>query len=223
MNQKLKLVGPTRSPERQALAGAQAAHVDARHAADAARAAAERARGLLVAAKGKHATAGAALAAARENAIGAATSEGASPVDLRELRRAEADARDQVDIAAEALRRAEAATVAPERAERHLHEAIEVAADAVLAANFEVTYDAALAAARMMARLAWLAERMGEASDAYDGTAHRRAGDARCLNPRSTLPVAEVNDAEAAARAEFDAARAALLTDADANLPEICR
>ena len=106
----LKLVSATRTPERQTLADAIAASAEAATSADAVRSTVERARGALVAAQMKHSTAESLLAEARERAIGAITArDGAQPAGLAELRRAEADAADDVEIAREALARAEAA------------------------------------------------------------------------------------------------------------------
>jgi len=220
---KLRLVAPVRSAERTTLADAITAHADAHQAADKARSAAERTRGAMAAAKAKHGTAESVLNEARERAIGAVTGEdAAAPApDLTGLRRAVADAADDVEIAREALTRAETAAESSERAERQAREAIEAAADGVLAAAFDHIYDAALAAARKMARLAWIAECAGRMSNQYDGTAHRRAGSAQCLNPGVTLPVGEVQGAQEAARAEFEAARRGLAADADFALPEL--
>ena len=136
---KLHLVAPVRSPEREALGRAIAAHTEARTAADTARAAAERGRGSLVAAQLKHGTAETALTTARERAIGDMTVPDGSgrTLDLRELRRAEADARDDVELCREALTRAETALVEPERAERYAREHLDEAADAVLAGEIE--------------------------------------------------------------------------------------
>ncbi len=102
---------------------------------DAARAVAERSRGALVKARQAHAAAEAALAEAREAAVGAIAEEGVQPTGLKDLRRAAAEAFDEVDLALEAVRRAEASLSGLEDAGRRAQAGVDGAARAVLAAD----------------------------------------------------------------------------------------
>ena len=207
-SERLRLVPPSRTPEREVLAEAIAALAEARSASGVTDATVDRAQASLAAAQARHREAEGALAEARERAIGAVTATcGVQPPDLKELRRNVADALDDVDIAGQAVKRAEVATVDVGYRERKAQEALEETANAVLAADFDRTFEAATAAARKMARLAWIAEKMGFASP-HD-LASKRYGAAQCLNPQRVLPSWDVGALQDAARAEFDAARAA--------------
>jgi len=226
---KLRIVPPARSAERATLADAIAAHADARQAADTARAAAERGRGSLVAAQLMHGTAETALTAARERAIGDMTVPDGSgrTLDLRELRRAEADARDDVELCREALTRAEAALVAPERAERYAREHLDEAADAVLAGEIERVEVAVYEAHRAWTCSLLVAQRLAAAVSPF--TASQAERNFRNFYGVRALswpgPVNGADDAIMQAKARvvgpWEAVRAALLTDPDAALPEL--
>jgi len=226
---KLHLVAPVRSAERATLADAIAAHTEARTAADTARAAAERGRGSLVAAQLKHGTAETALTAARERAIGDMTVLDGSgrTLDLRELRRAEADARDDVALCREALTRAEAALVEPGRAERYAREHLDEAADAVLAGEIERVEAAVYEAHRAWTCSLLVAQRLAAAVSPF--TASQAERNFRNFYGVRALswpgPVNGADDAITHAKARvvgpWETARAALLTDADAALPEV--
>jgi len=226
---KLRIVPPARSAERATLADAIAAHADARQAADTARAAAERGRGSLVAAQLKHGTAETALTAARERAIGDMTVPDGSgrTLDLRELRRAEADARDDVELCREALTRAEASLVEPERAERYARESVDAVADAVLAGEIERVEAAVDEAHRAWTCSLLVAQRLAAAVTPFTGSqAERNFRNFYITRALSWPgPVNGADDAITHAKARvlgpWEAARAALLTDADAALPEL--
>lgn len=218
----LKLVAPSRSPERQALADAIADAAEIQQLAATARAAVERARGRMVAAQSVLSLAEGHLADARERAIGAATAEdGVQPEGLKEARRAVMEATDDLDIATTATKRAEDAATAMEEAERIAVDKIAAAAKAVLAEGFDETYAAAKALAERMARLAWIAEAMGFACDDNDGTSHRRYSKAQTLNPQMVVWNDDAQRVRDGAKAEVAAARAALLSNPDAPLPEV--
>ncbi len=226
---KPRIVTPVRSAERAALADAIAAHTEARIAADTARAAAEHGRGSLVAAQLKHGTAETALTAARERAIGDMTVPDGSgrTLDLRELRRAEADARDDVALCREALTRAEAALVEPERAERYAREHLDEAADAVLAGDIERVQAAVDEAHRAWTRSLIVASRLAAAVSPFTASLTERNFRNHYLGHGLTWPgpMNEAHDAITQAKARvfgpWEAARAALLTDPDAALPAV--
>ncbi len=225
---KLRIVPPARSAERETLAAAIAAHTEARTAADKARSAAERARGGLAAAKVKHGAAETAFADARERALGAATSQdGTPPPELKDLRRAEADARDDDALAAEALTRAEAALVEPERVERYAREHLDEAADAVLAGDIERVEAAVDEAHRAWTCSLLVAQRLAAAVSPF--TASQTERNFRNFYGTRALtwpgPVNAAHDAITHAKARvlgpWEAARAALLADAAALLPKV--
>ncbi len=225
----LKLVTPARSAEREALADAIAAHADARQAADKARSGAERARGAMAAAKAKHGTAESVLNEGKEQAIGAATREdAAAPApDLTGLRRAEADAADDVAIAAEAVHRAETALEDPERAERYAREHLDEAADAVLAGEIDRAEAAVDEAHRAWTCSLLVAQRLAQSVSPF--TASQTERNFRNFYGTRALswpgPVNGADDAIMQAKARvlgpWEAARAALLADPDAALPEV--
>ncbi len=207
MSKALKLV-PT--PERQALAEAVAAGTEAGRIADAARSVVEKARGRLVAAQTAHSRAESLLGEARERAIGGARQEG-----LSDLRRAVADAADDVEIAREALSRAEAATGDAEYADRKAREATEAAASAVVAANAGRVWAAAEASKRETARLEAVfyevANHLPISSNPADNLMRQRTSQIYYLDERAFRE----------AMAPWKASYAELLLDADAPLPEI--
>ena len=196
-------------------------------AANAARAVAERARGRLVQARMAHDAAEAALVDAREAAIGAATAEdGVQPPDLKTLRRAVADAADDIDIAGEAARRAEGALIDPEHAERRSIASIEAAARAVLYADFDKrinALDAMVARFKTdaLAHAAWLRAAVPsqgvwtpqKAKDLQRADALIR-GLVSLGEPIRTTPY-EIGDAW------FSAALSSLMQDPSAPLPEM--
>ncbi len=226
---KLHLVTPARSAEREALADAIAAYTEARTVADTARAAAERGRGSLVAAQLKHGTAESVLTAARERAIGDMTVADGSgrTLDLRDLRRAEADARDDVELCREALTRAKAALVDPERAERYAREHLDEAADAVLAGQIERAQAAVDEAHRAWTHSLIVASRLAAAISPFTASLNERNFRNHYLGHGLTWPgpMNEAHDAITQAKARvvgpWEVARAALLADADAPLPEV--
>ncbi len=226
---KLHLVAPVRSAERATLADAIAAHTEARTAADTARAAAERGRGSLVAAQLKLVTAETALTAARERAIGDMTVPDGSgrTLDLRELRRAEADARDDVALCREALTRAEAALVEPERAERYGREALDAAADSVLAGEIARVEAAVDEAHRNWTCSLLVAARIAAAVSPFTASQTERNFRNHFLGHGLTWPgpMNEAHDAIMHAKARvlgpWEAARAALCADPDTAVPEL--
>ncbi len=226
---KLRLVPPARSAEREALADAIRVHADAGQAADKARSAAERARGGLVAAQLKHGTAETALTTARERAIGDMTVPDGSgrTLDLRELRRAAADARDDVDLCREALTRAEAGLVDPERAERYAREHLDEAANAVLAGEIERVEAAVDEAHKAWTHSLIVASRLAAAVSPFTASQTER-NFRNSYGPRVLTwpgPMNGAHDAIEHAKARvvgpWEAARAALLVDPDAPLPRV--
>ena len=225
---KLHLVAPVRSAERATLADAIAAHTEARIAADKARSAAERARGSLAAAKAKHGTAEGLFTEARERAIGAATSQdGTPPPELKDLRRADADAADDVEIAAEALTRAEATLVDPERGERYAREAVNAAVDAVLAGEIDRVEAAVDEAHRAWMCIILVAQRLAAAVSPFTASQTERNFRNRYLGHGLTWPGPmneaheAIVDAKARVHEPWEAARAALFSDPDAPLPRV--
>ncbi len=227
--EKLRIVPSARSPEREALAAAIQAHADVTKTADAARAKAERARGSLVAAQLRHGTADRHLAAAREVAIGDITVPDATgrTLDLRELRRAEADAREDVEVAREALARAEASLEDPERDERRAREALDAAADAVIAGERERAQAAVDEAHKALTRARIVAARIADAVLPFTDSPAERYFRNGHVSPVLTWPGAvsgSWNAIEAAKKsvlAPWNAASAALRADPDAPLPEV--
>ncbi len=226
---KLRIVPPARSAEREILADAIAAHTEARAAADKARAAAERGRGSLVAAQLKHGTAETALTAARERAIGDMTVPDGSgrTLDLRDLRRAVADARDDVDLCREALTRAEAGLVDPERAERYAREHLDETADAVLAGEIDRAEAAVDEAHRAWTCSILVAARIAAAVSPFTTSLAERNFRNRYLGHGLTWPgpISEAHDAITQAKARvvgpWEAALTALRTDPNTPLPEV--
>jgi len=226
---KLRIVPPVRSAERATLADAIAAHADAHQAADKARSAAERTRGAMAAAKAKHGTAESVLNEARERAIGAVTGEdAAAPApDLTGLRRAEADAADDVAIAAEAVHRAETALEDPERAERYAREHLDEAADAVLASEIERVEAAVDKAHRAWTCSLIVAQRLAAAVSPFTASLAERNFRNHFLGHGLTWPGPmnaahdAIVDAKARVLGPWEAARAALLTDPDTVVPEL--
>jgi len=226
---KLHVLTPVRPIQRQVLADAIAAHADARQAADTARTAAERGRGGLVAAQLKHGTAETALTTARERAIGDMTVPDGSgrTLDLRELRRAEADARDDVELCREALTRAEAALVEPERTERYAREHLDEAADAVLAGEIDRAEAAVDEAHRAWTCSLLVASRLAAAISPFTASLTERNFRNHYLGHGLTWPgpMNEVHDAITQAKARvlgpWEAALTALRTDPDAPLPQV--
>ena len=126
---------------RGALADAIVTMRDRVEEANVARATATRARGAAVRASMAEDQARAALDEAKERAIQAASTDGAA-VDLKALRRAAADAADDLEIATEAVRRAEAAIEEPVYQEQRAREGVGIAARAVLYADFKTRFAA---------------------------------------------------------------------------------
>ena len=219
MRPALKSVPAGRTPEREELADAIKALAEARAAATSTGSIVERARGALVKAQMRFSTAESLLAEARERAIGAVTAEdGAQPADMKNLRRDVADARDDVDIAAEALKRAEATASGPGNSESLALWRVEAAADAVLALEAETAADALRATRDQLRRLEAITVRLVNFMH-RDHPALPRLG-----SLRDAIRFPGDNESEAirnAALAPWNAARQALLMDADAAVPEV--
>ena len=219
MRPALKSVAAGRSPERAELADAIRALADARAAATSTGATVERARGRLVAAQSALSTAESLLAEARERAVVSITAEdGAQPADLRDLRRAVTDARDDVDLAAEAVRRAEEAATSPTSGESSALWRVEGAVDAVLAGRAQEAADALRKAQAEARRLEAVTTRL-------IGFCRRDHRDLRRLQSlRDAIRFNGDSESEAiraAALAPWTAARSALLADPDFVLPEV--
>ena len=143
--------------------------------------------------------------------------DGAS-ADLRALRLAAADARDDVDLMAEAVRRAEDAATSPTSSEASAQWRLEAAADAVLALEAQTAADALRRAQAEVHRLEAIVVRLVGFTRRNDPALRRLHG----LRDAIRFP----GDAESEAIRDqalrpWNLARAALLTDADAALPEV--
>jgi len=217
---KLRIVTPARSAERATLADAIAEAAPAVAAADKARAAAEAARGQLASAVGAVPAAERAVAEAKTRMVEDPSAERA---ELRALRQAETDARDDVEIAREIAGRAEAALTEAERSARYAADRVESAADGVVVASFAPALDAAECVGRQFGRLAFVAAIIAQSGDHWSGERTLLTGRAETLNAHFAFR--GDTDAVAAARQEaqapWHAARAALLADADAPLPRV--
>ena len=217
---KLRIVPPVRSPEREALAVAIAEAAPAVAAVDKARAAAEGARGQLALAVGAVPAAERAVADAKTRLV---EDPHASRAELRALRQAETDARDDIEIAREIAGRAEAALTEAERSARYAADRVESAVDGVVVASFAPALDAAECVGRQFGRLAFVAAIIAQAGDHWSGERTLLTGRVETLNAHFAFR--GDTDAVAAARQEaqapWHAARAALLADADAPLPRV--
>lgn len=217
---KLRIVPPVRSPEREALAVAIAEAAPAVAAVDKARAAAEGARGQLALAVGAVPAAERAVADAKTRLV---EDPHASRAELRALRQAETDARDDIEIAREIAGRAEAALTEAERSARYAADRVESAVDGVVVASFAPALDAAECVGRQFGRLAFTAAFIAQSGDHWSGERTLLTGRVETLNAHFAFR--GDTDAVAAARQEaqapWHAARAALLADADAPLPGV--
>ncbi len=217
---KLRIVPPARSPEREALADAIAEAAPAVAAVDKARAAAEAARGQLASAVGAVPAAERAVADAKTRLVEDPSAERA---ELRALRQAETDARDDVEIARELAGRAEAALAEAERATRYAADRVESAVDGVVVASFAPAIEAAECVGRQFGRLAFTAAIIAQAGNHWSGERTLLTGRVETLNAHFAFrgDTAAVAAARQEAQAPWHAARAALFRDADAPLPEL--
>ena len=217
---KLRIVPPARSAEREALADAIAEAAPAVAAVDKARAAAEAARGQVASAVGAVPAAERSVAEAKTHII---DNPHASRAELRALRQAETDARDDFEIAREVASSAEAVLAEAELAARYAADKVESAVDGVVVASFAPALDAAECAGRQFGRLAFVAAIVAQAGDHWSGERTLLTGRVETLNAHFAFR--GDTDAIAAARQEaqapWEAARAALLTNANAALPEV--
>lgn len=216
----LKLAPAALSVERVALAEAIAEAAPKRAAADKARAAAEAARGSLALACDAVPAAERAAEAAKTYLV---ENPHAPRVDLRAARQAAADAVDDLAIAREVSARADAAEVDAARSARYAAETVASAIDAVLAAAFPTAIEAAERAARHAAGLAYVAIELGSAGNLFNGERNAMMSRAQALNPHIAFgrDGSAADAARAAAAAPWHAARAALVIDPAAPLPEV--
>jgi len=217
---KLRIVPPARSPEREALGRAIAEAAPAVAAVDKARAAAEAARGQLASAVGAVPAAERAVAEAKAHIV---DNPHATRAELRALRLAETDARNDFEIAREVASSAEAVLAEAERAARYAADRVESAVDGVVVASFAPALDAAECVGRQFGRLAFMAAFIAQSGDHWSGERTLLTGRVETLNAHFSFR--GDTDAVAAARQEaqapWHAARAALLADADAPLPRV--
>jgi len=220
MSKALKLVTPTRSAEREALADAIAEAAPAVAAVDKARVAAEAARGQLASAVGAVPTAERAVADAKTRMV---EDPHASRAELRALRQAETDARDDVEIAREIAGRAEAALTEAERSARYAHDKVASAAGAVVVACFAPALEAAERAGREFAHLAFAADAIARFADHWTGEQTQLRGLVGTMNAQFVYrnDGAALEAAQEGASAPWRAAHAALLADANAPLPKV--
>ena len=157
MKTALKLV-TSANPERLAVAQAIAEAAPARAAVDKARTAAEAARGAFADALGAVPAVERAVAEAKTRLI---ENPAADRSELRTLRQAETDARDDLEIAQEVAARAELRLADAERSAHYAAEAVQRSADLVIVASFEPALKAAEEAAKEFAQLAF--DHLGQA------------------------------------------------------------
>ncbi len=209
----------TQDPERQALAAAIANAAPAKAEVEEARATAQAGRNALEEAIG-------AVPAAERAVAGKARLIENPAGDRSELRRSRqtvADAVDDLEIAKEVARRTELAAVDAERSIRYVTNAVKRAADTVIVSGFNAALEAAETAGRGFARLTFAAAAIAEAGDAYNGERTRLVGSVAALNAHLAFR-GDAGAAEAvrqAAQGPWNAAREALLVDAEALLPEV--
>ncbi len=217
---KLRIVPPVRSPEREALAVAIAEAAPAVAAVDKARAAAEGARGQLALAVGAVPAAERAVADAKTRLV---EDPHASRAELRALRQAETDARDDIEIAREIAGRAEAALTEAERSARYARDKAASAAGAVMVACFAPALEAAERAGREFARLAFAADAIARFADHWTGEQTQLRGLVGTMNAQFVYRSdgAALEAAQEGASAPWRAAHAALLGDPDAPLPKV--
>ena len=217
---KLRIVPPARTAERETLGRAIDEAAPAVAAVDKARVAAEAARGQLASAVGAVPAAERAVAEAKAHIV---DNPHASRAELRALRLAETDARDDFEIAREVASSAEAVLAEAERSARYAADRVESAVDGVVVASFAPALDAAECVGRQFGRLAFVAAIIAQAGDHWSGERTLLTGRVETLNAHFAFRGDK--DAVAAARQEaqapWHAARAALLADADAPLPRV--
>ena len=220
MGKALKLVVPSRSPERETLADAIAEAAPAVAAVDKARVAAEAARGQLASAVGAIPAAERAVAEAKARLVEDPSAERA---ELRALRQAETDARDDLEIAREIAGRAEAALTEAERSASYARDKVESAADAVMVACFAPALEAAERAGREFAHLAFAADAIARFADHWTGEQTQLRGLVGTMNAQFVYrnDGAALEAAQEGASAPWRAAHAALLGDPDAPLPRV--
>ena len=219
MKPALKVVATT-TPERANLAAAIAEAAPAVAEVDKARSKAEAARGAFASALGAVPAAERAVAEAKAHLIEDPSSDRSS---LRSLRQAETDARDDLEIAREVVARAEAVLVEVERAAKFAMKRIEAAADAVIVANFAPALDAAERAGREFGRLAFAARIIASAGNNWNGERTQLMATVDSLNAHFAFrgDPAAIASARHSGQVPWQIARDALLTNADAVLPEI--
>ncbi len=217
---KLHLVPAARSPEREALSRAIAEAAPAVAEVDKARAAAEAARGHLASAVGAVPAAERAVADAKTRLV---EDPSTSRAELRALRQAETDARDDVEIARELAGRAEAALTEAERSARYAADKVESAAGAVMVACFAPALEAAERAGREFAHLAFAADAIARFADHWTGEQTQLRGLVGTMNAQFVYrnDAAALEAAQEGASAPWRAAHAALLADANAPLPKV--
>jgi hypothetical protein len=217
---KLRIVPPVRSAERETLADAIAEAAPVVAAVDKARVAAEAARGQLALAVGAVPSAERAVAAVKARMVEDPSAERA---ELRALRQAETDARDDVEIAREIAARAESALNEAERSARYAADKVASAAGAVVVACFAPALEAAERAGREFAHLAFAADAIAGFADHWTGEQTQLRGLVGTLNPQFVFrsDAAALEAAQAGASAPWRAAHAALLSDANAPLPRV--
>ena len=212
------------SPERETLAAAIAQAAPSRDAADKARRAAETARGALALALGAVPAAERAVEVARAHAV---ENPDASRAELRAARQALVDAGDDLAIASDVVAGAEATLTTAERAAKYAEEAVSTAVDNVLltqADALEADVDRCMIA---FARACYRARRLANLCQPWDPARldfrNSHAGhNVRFVRDMSDPHGIAVRES-AAMDAAFERARAALLTDPAAPLPEAVR
>lgn len=217
---KLRIVAPARSAEREALGRAIAEAAPVVAAVDKARAAAEGARGQLASAVGAVPAAERAVAEAKARLVEDPSAERA---ELRALRQAETDARDDVEIAREIAGRAETALTEAERSARYARDRVASAAGAVMVACFAPALEAAERAGREFAHLAFAADAIASFADHWSGEQTQLRGLVGTMNAQFVYRSdgAALEAAQEGASAPWRAAHAALLADANAPLPKV--
>ena len=143
--------------------------------------------------------------------------------ELRRLRQAVTDATDDLEIAREVAARTDLRFKDAERSAHYATERVEAAANRVIVANYASALEAADRAGREFARLAFIAGIIAASGDPLNGERTQLVGRVDMLNPHFVYrgDGSATTAARQAAQAPWLAARAALLTDADAPLPEL--
>jgi len=219
---KLRIVTPVRSAERAALGRAIAEAAPVVAAVDKARAAAEGARGQLASAVGAVPAAERAVADAKAHIV---DNPHASRAELRVLRLAEAEARDDLEIAREVASSAETVLTEAERSARYAADRVGSAAAVVVVACFAPALEAAERAGREFAHLAFAADAIARFADHWSGEQTQLRGLVGTMNAHFVYrnDGAALEAAQAGASAPWRAAHAALLGDPDAPLPDVGR